>query len=298
MRSSIGRARRVAAVAVASLGLLAGCGAGPGGQQEVAAADVALAVPVHVAQTTAEAKPPRHWKPATGSSWQIQYEGRIDTAMAVQVYDLDNEVPKALVRSLHRAGHRVICYFSAGSWENWRTDAGRFPAAVLGARLDGWPGERWLDIRQRSVLKPIMKERIKQCDRKGFDAVDPDNVEGYQNHPGFPLTGRQQLAYNKMIARLAHKRGLAVGLKNDLGQIKKLHRHFDFAVNEQCVQYSECDRLRPFLRAGKPVFHVEYVTGRPSQAEVARSAACTSYASLGMSTVIKHLRLDAWRRTC
>jgi hypothetical protein len=78
----------------------------------------------------------------------------------------------------------------------------------LGGRpsLDGWPGERWLDIRRIGVLAPIMKARIAKCARKGFDALEPDNINGYQNKSGFSLSGSDQLRYNRWFARQAHKR--------------------------------------------------------------------------------------------
>ncbi len=47
-------------------------------------------------------------------------------------------------------------------------------------------------------------------------------------------------------------------LKNDLGQVRDLLPYFDAALNEQCFQYDECNRLRPFMSAGKAVFTVEY----------------------------------------
>jgi hypothetical protein len=128
---------------------------------------------------------------------------------------------------------------------------------VLGKR-NGWPGERWLDIRRRSVLEPIMTHRVHKCARAGFDAVEFDNVDAYTNPTGFPLTGKNQRRYDVFLANVAHRNGLSVGLKNDLGQIPKLKRYFDFAINEQCMQYSECGALRAFTRAGKPVFEVEY----------------------------------------
>jgi hypothetical protein len=206
------------------------------------------------------------------------------------VYDLDNEVSRAQVRALHRAGRHVICYFSAGSWEKWRADAGAFPASVLGAKLDGWPGERWLDIRKRSVLAPIMRARVRMCARKGFDAVEFDNVDGYQNATGFPLTGAQQLRYDVFLANAAHRRGMSVLLKNDLGQIPKLLRYFDGALNEQCFQYRECRALRRFVRAGKPVFHVEY--------KLAASAFCTKANRRNFNSLRKRLSLDAWRVPC
>ena len=77
--------------------------------------------------------------------------------------------------------------------ENWRLDAGSFPASVKGGS-NGWPGERWLDIRQLSVLEPIMDKRLAMCAAKGFDAVEPDNMDGWQNRTGFPLTAQDQLS--------------------------------------------------------------------------------------------------------
>jgi hypothetical protein len=71
------------------------------------------------------------------------------------------------------------------------------------------------------------------CQSKGFDAVDPDNMDGYQNDSGFPeMSGTDQIKYNKMIADAAHSLGLAAGLKNDVDQIVELEASYDFFVNE------------------------------------------------------------------
>ncbi|WP_406276553.1 endo alpha-1,4 polygalactosaminidase [Streptomyces sp. NBC_00191] len=61
-----------------------------------------------------------------------------------------------------------------------------------------------------------MAGRRELCRERGFDAVEPDLLDAHLNDTGFPLTPDHQLAYNRMIARLAHDRGMAVGLKNDL----------------------------------------------------------------------------------
>ena len=45
-----------------------------------------------------------------------------------------------------------------------------------------------MDIRQIDILGPIMQARLDLCKQKGFDAVEPDNVDAYQNKPGFPMT--------------------------------------------------------------------------------------------------------------
>ncbi|WP_030558189.1 endo alpha-1,4 polygalactosaminidase, partial [Streptomyces exfoliatus] len=173
------------------------------------------------------------------------------------VYDIDGfENSAADVARLHADGRKVICYLNAGAWEDFRPDQKSFPPSVLG-RTNGWDGERWLDIRRLDVLRPIMERRVDMCRTKGFDAVEPDNMDGYLNDTGFPLTAAHQLRYNRLIADLAHRHGMAVGLKNDLPQIPELVDDFDFAVNEQCAQYEECDELTPFIDAGKAVLHAE-----------------------------------------
>ena len=124
--------------------------------------------------------------------------------------------------------------------------------------MDGWAGERWLDIRNITALAPIMRARLDLCKQKGFDGVEFDNVDGYNNDSGFPLTANDQLQYNIFLANEAHKRGLTAALKNDLDQVPILVNYFDYAVNEQCFQYGECNTLMPFINKGKPVFNVEY----------------------------------------
>jgi hypothetical protein len=198
------------------------------------------------------------WRPTPGTRWQWQLTGPIDTSVEADVFDVDLfDVPADTIAELHAAGRRVICYLSAGSHESWRPDADRFPQEVLGREMDGW-NERWLDIRRIDLLGPILRARLDVAVAKGCDAVEPDNVDGYMNETGFPLTAADQLRYNLWLADEAHARGLAIGLKNDLEQIPELVEHFDFAVNEECYRWGECARLRPFVEAGKAVFGAEY----------------------------------------
>ena len=44
--------------------------------------------------------------------------------------------------------------------------------------------ERWLDVRQIERLAPILTDRLELCRDKGFDAVEPDNLDGYDNETG------------------------------------------------------------------------------------------------------------------
>ena len=182
---------------------------------------------------------------------------------SIDLYGANGVTPNvAAVRAIHRAGGYAICYVDAGTWESWRPDAHVFPRFLLG-RSNGWPGERWLDIRKLKVLLPIMDRRVAHCQRAGFQAVDFDNVDGYNNDTGFALTGTEQISYNKALAYIAHYDHLAVGLKNDSGQARALEPWFNFAIEEQCVQYHFCAALASFVSAGKPVYDVEYV-GNPS----------------------------------
>jgi len=198
------------------------------------------------------------WQPAVSTTWQYQLRGTINQTNPASFYIVDGfDTAATTVASLRAKGKKVGCYISAGSYEDWRPDADRFPQSVLGDE-NGWPGERWLDIRNVSLLEPIMASRMDMCKAKGFDAVDPDNVDGYTNDTGFSLRANDQLVYNRMLARLAHERGLAVGLKNDVDQAAALQPDFDFAINEQCWEYNECGTLASFIAAGKPVFNVEY----------------------------------------
>lgn len=231
------------------------------------------------------------WVPPQGQPWQWQLSGTLDTSVDVPTYDVNGfGTSPAQVAALHAARRHAICYVNVGAFEPGRPDAGSFPQSVLGSELVGWPGERWLDVRQLSVLAPIIEARFDMCRAKGFDAVEPDNVDGYANSTGFPLGSGDQLAFNRMVAAAAHARGMSVALKNDLGQVPQLVDAFDFAVNEQCFAYAECDQLSPFLAAGKAVLNVEY--------DLTPAQFCPSATSMGTSSMAKNLGLDAWRQAC
>jgi len=233
---------------------------------------------------------PGCWRPNVATTWQWQLDGPIDYSVDAAVYDIDGlSHGTSAVARLHSAGRHVLCYVDVGSWESWRADAGRFPTGVL-VRPNGWFGERWLDFRRLAVLGPILRCRLDAFRAAGFDAVEPDNVDGYANRSGFPLTAADQLRYDMWIANAAHRRGLGVALKNDAGQVRALLPSFDFAVVEQCFEYSECSPDAPFVSAGKAVLEVEY--------RLSRSDFCPQARALGFSSLRKRLSLDAFRLPC
>lgn len=269
----------------------------------LAATALISAPPAQAAELPAPVACAGCWKPALDTSW----EWRLSSLPAkpyldVQMYDIDGFAAQdgAIVKALKAAkpGRRVVCYISAGTYEDWRPDAGQFPDEVLGKPLEDWEGERWLDIRAYTgTLGKIMKARLDMCKAAGFDAVEPDNVDGYSNDSGFPLKAADQLAYNTWFANEAHKRGLSVALKNDVEQIPALLPYFDFALNEECWEHSECTTAQngdygydQFVKAGKAVFQVEY--------NLATSKFCAKSNAQNFNSLKKTYELDGTRTAC
>ena len=232
------------------------------------------------------------YQPKVGDSFYIQLQGDIDTSQPSRLYDIDLfDTSLDLIDELHNDGKLVICYFSAGSFEDWREDASLFPQEAIGKALDGWEGENWLDIRNQTV-REIMKKRLDLAKAKGCDGVDPDNVDGYSNDTGFDFSKEDQLDYNKFLANEARARGLFVGLKNDLLQIEALEPYFDFAVNEQCHIYNECDYLKTFIDANKPVLNIEYDSKYVKNINGARDKLCQDAKDRKLFTIVAPLALD------
>lgn len=202
------------------------------------------------------------WKPGVETTWHWELDStpNIVNTYPVAMYDIDLfNTDTSVIDALHAKGIKVICYFSAGSYEDGRPDSSRFTAADKGKKMQGWP-EYWIDTRSANI-RSIMADRIQLCKDKGFDGVEPDNIDGYSNSTGFPLTYATQLDYNRFLATTAHNLGLAILLKNDGDQAVDLWQDFDGELNEQCFEYSECEVLNTyFVQNNKPVFHVEYGT--------------------------------------
>lgn len=219
---------------------------------------VTLLVALAIAATQAGAEAGPWWQPPQQLTWFWQLQGGVSNDHAVAAYDIDGfETDAGEVAALHAEGKHVICYIDVGTAESFRPDYASFPKTVLG-RSNGWPGERWLDIRQLGVIESVMTARFRMCREKGFDAVEPDNVEAFSNKSGFPITAQQQLSYNEWVAGEVHSLGMAVLQKNDGEQTAQLQPYFDGALTEQCNQYRECAEFEPYLAAGEPVLNAEY----------------------------------------
>ncbi len=231
----------------------------------------------------------------TSGSFQWQLSGLpIDTSIAAGSFEIDGlDNPKSIVDELHAQGRQVICYVNVGAWEDFRSDKGAFPESVLGKVYQGFEDERWLDIRQIDTLAPILGKRLDSCHDKGFDAVEADNVDGFEQDTGFPLTAADQLRFNRWVADQIHQRSMLAALKNDGTQAAELEPAFDLVVTEDCVIGDNCEEYAPFRTAGKLHLNAEY-TDTPIQLD----RMCTVAQAQGFTSVLKHRALDVFRETC
>ena len=234
--------------------------------------------------------------PEVGARFQYQLgDLPVDLSAEADVFDIDLfdidlfDVPSSTVDELHDRGRTVVCYLSDGSFEGVRPDAERFPDEVVGAPLQGFPDERWLDLRATDELLPIMEDRLDQCAAKGFDGVEFDNVDAFANDSGFELTTDDQLAYLMALSAAARDRDLSPGSEIALALGPEVVDDFDRALIEQCFQYDECDQAAPFVDRDKAVFVVEY--------EVDPADVCDRVTD-GLSVVFKDLDLGSELMMC
>ncbi|KAH8656825.1 endo alpha-1,4 polygalactosaminidase precursor [Ilyonectria robusta] len=250
--------------------------------------------------------PQRPWVPAVGTSWQIVLNSSLDidprhpsVTPDVEVFNIDLFDNSAqTIAALHSLNKKVICYFSAGTFEEWRPDASEFAKSDLGKAMDDWPGEKWLDLRSENV-RSIMARRIKLAAEKGCDGIDPDNVDGYSNNNGVGLKKADSIDFIKFLSREARKYGLSIGLKNAGEIIPDVIDVVDFQVNEECVKYNEGETFGAFINAGKAVFHIEYPRGAPGSVSAkSRGKISGAKGTEGFSTLLKTMDLDGWVQFC
>ncbi|OQE22320.1 hypothetical protein PENSTE_c010G08052 [Penicillium steckii] len=260
------------------------------------------------------------WQPQPGVKWQIQLEDPVENfSTDAQIYDIDLfDNTAETITKIHQQGARVICYFSAGTYEDWRSDADQFSSSDFGSNLDDWPGERWIDINSSNVRR-ILTARLDMAHTKGCDGVDPDNIDAYDNDSRLGLTEADSINLLEYLSSEAHSRGMSIGLKNGGDIIGAVIEYMQWSVNEQCAEYDECDTYAAFTKVDKPVFHIEYSDGgdggdgddeeededegrntklkkRVTQNE--KSKACEASGTDKFSTVIKNMELNAWVEYC
>lgn len=215
--------------------------------------------------------------PGSSHYWQLQ--GGISTTRSANVYgiDLEDNEHTGLIDQLKAQGKLVVCYISAGTYEQWRSDASSFDQNNdLGSPMGNWPGEFFLNIKSDNVRR-IMRSRIDRAVAANCDALEPDNTDAYQANNGLGLTAQDQVDYLKFLADYAHSKGLQIALKNtvDLIASANLASIFDFTLNESCYTYNECNALKPFIDSNKAVYIAIY--GTQSKTSQCRDAASNRF---------------------
>ncbi|KAJ4131946.1 hypothetical protein NW768_006146 [Fusarium equiseti] len=228
-----------------------------------------------------------------------------------------------MIPLLKSAGKFVICYFNAGAVQSWDEDRDQFPETVVGHSLAyPYDSEEWyLDIRDPTVVK-LQKARLDVAARIGCDAVDPDNVDAWQQDEedptGFKLKPSDYTKYLKALAKYAHSiktkggNSLLVGQKNAPEIAGDLVSTLDFAVLESCRGTTDpdeenwpfCEDFQIYVDAGKPVLQIEYPPSIEKSGKL--SSSDNSYycspkdGDKGFSKIIKwaSAQLDGWGQYC
>jgi len=237
------------------------------------------------------------YRPAVETSWHVQVTPEINTSYSVDLYVIDLfDVDQGAIEALLGAGHQVMCFFSCGTAEDWRSDYVEFDGGELGNSAYGLH-EFWIDVRSENVYR-IMRARLDLAASKGCSGIVPVLSENHNESTGFTISHDEQLAYNRALANAAHRRGLAVAHTNNLGQITLMLDYVDATSNEQCHQFNECGTLAPFPAAGKPIFNQEYADTY-NDALLRADLICSSALSANMRTLIVPTQLNgAFRVSC
>lgn len=123
-------------------------------------------------------------------------------------------------------------------------------------------------------------------------------TDAQQNDNGLNLTAQAAADFVRFLSREAASYNMSTGLKNAASIIDSVLDSVAFSVNEQCVQFGECAKFAPFIKAGKPVFHIEYPKDAAKEEGDICSRAGKAADTDGFSTVIKKMELDGWVQYC
>ncbi len=235
----------------------------------------------------AGATPVAAWVPAPHEPFDVQMSAPFQLPFAGTLGLGLFETSPARVQELKARGVRTVCVVNAGAWENWRPDSGAFDQRLIGANYAGWPGERWLDIRAQEALRPVLARRLDLCAAKGFDGVLLRNADGYAHRTGFPLTAKDQLAYDRWLAAEARARGLAVGIMNTLELAPELVENVDFALIEGCFTAGNCQDALIYRKRDIAGYVVEYTNVKRKM-----DAYCAEAAELDLQLIFKTQSLN------
>lgn len=246
--------------------------------------------------------------PRIGTAWQWQLTGTVDETVldgisGPKMYDIDMfDSPADLIGRLKAKGIYVVCYVETGDWAKGRPDAGDYASEILGKTIDGFPDEKFVNIKALDspagstgkTLRQIMMARLDLARSKGCEGIEPDLDDLHSYNTGFNITEADQVAFNTMLINAAHARGMSIGLKNGASastgngsfEKKMLDAGIDWALNEECNQFMECVGYKQFIAAGKPVFQVEYLDNQ-KKAYSGASGTCAQNNAANFDGIVK-----------
>jgi hypothetical protein len=201
---------------------------------------------------------PRTGFPA-GARFDYQIGGAYRPPAGVIIVDRDRHARPA-------AGRYNICYLNAfqaqpGELAWWRrTHRNLLLHDSTGHEVvdHGW-NEVLLDVgttAKRRALAAIIGGWIDRCGRRGFQAIEPDNLDSWTRSKHL-LTANDAVAFAAALTARAHRDGLLVAQKNAAGLARRrAATGFDFAIAEECQVYREC---RSYTRVyARRVIEIEY----------------------------------------
>lgn len=233
------------------------------------------------------------WKPNPGTTFDWILDGDIPASVNAEMLDIDGyDAETEEVTALRNNGIAVIGYISVGTLENWRPDISNYPSEIIGNEYDGWEGEKWVDI-SSDLLKPIIEARLDMLVAKGFNGIEPDNLDGYEANTGFTITKQQAIDFCKWLAAEAHERNLSIGQKNVPEFTSDLVSSFDWILTEDMFAQGWEEDVKAYVTAGKAVFAAEYTDELTDF-----DGACQKALALNYSLILKNRDLTTATQHC
>lgn len=247
-----------------------------------------------------ELKTDSYYKPEIGDT----FEWRLDSIQVNEVnqytcdiIDIDAfSATKELVDAFHARGIKVIAYVSVGTIENYRPDSALIPPEVIGNIYPQWPDERFLNIREIEKLEPFITSRLNMIKQKGFDGIEPDNIDSYTADNGFNLTLNDAKKFCEWLIDKAHSMGLSIGQKNANELVPLLYKKFDWALTEGIFNSNTQNDFSPYISVKKPVFSAEYTD--VMSIDYFNTHVCPKAKSLKYFAFLKHRDLTKWKYEC
>ncbi len=294
MRQNDAMLNKFVFMALLPLFLFASCGNGGGDDEEKGH---------QLDDNTSFTIPETIYIPERGVTFSIVLDGDLPQQLQGEVVDLDAfETDTEEIAALHAKGKKVFAYISVGSWEEYREDSDRFPKEIVGKNYPGWPDEKFLDIRAIDKLAPLMQKRFDMIARKGFDGIEPDNIDIYtedsdgNNGTGFHISLADAKKYADFLIEEAHKRHLSIGQKNAPELTEAYGDLFDWAILEDPFYEKYASVFKIYTEHDKAVFALSYLDNTTKEKFL--NNYCNQATVLGYTAILKDRDLTAVETIC